>query len=422
MELNRDILRQLPLALRIEIEENAQRKPLTQSELAYEQRRILEVLRQHAKPGERTDLTSEKTFSQVAPRENRATALIGHLFNESHKQVEKRLTIVAAAAAEPERFGKLLADMDCTGCVNGPYRRLKNARAAEAIRAEPPPLPGRGPYHVGQIDIPWAYEPDDEDARERGVLPYPTLSIAQASALDVGSIMHEDSILWMWVTNFILARGLHLSVLDAWGFEPKTVVTWPKDRVGRGHWVKGQSEHLVMAVRGKPVVTLTVSSGAQGCSQREADRGVRLHRIALPGTAVRRYVLALSARRTLGLPWQRSADRCLALRGRAMSRRRPNQMEGPFLAWLIEMILSPAFRALSFSGLCFGLRLRWPATAAPRPTARAWSSPTSNSDNGASAKTRSRPRSAKFAPWASSPLSSRAEAVTGSIASRVHTG
>ena len=42
------------------------------------------------------------------------------------------------------------------------------------------------------IDIPWAYEPDDEDAPERGVLPYPTLSIEQACALPVGSIMHED--------------------------------------------------------------------------------------------------------------------------------------------------------------------------------------------------------------------------------------
>jgi N6-adenosine-specific RNA methylase IME4 len=290
MELNRDILRQLPLALRIEIEENAQRKPLTQSELAYEQRRILEVLRQHAKPGERTDLTSEKTFSQVAPRENRATALIGHLFNESHKQVEKRLTIVAAAAAEPERFGKLLADMDCTGCVNGPYRRLKNARAAEAIRAEPPPLPGRGPYHVGQIDIPWAYEPDDEDARERGVLPYPTLSIAQASALDVGSIMHEDSILWMWVTNFILARGLHLSVLDAWGFEPKTVVTWQGSRrarsLGEGPIRAPRDGRARQAGRDidRPddAADGAVSSGAQGCSQREADRGVRLHQSLCP--------------------------------------------------------------------------------------------------------------------------------------------
>ena len=55
MELNRDVLRKLPLALRIEIEENAEHKPLTQSELAIEQRRIVEELRKHQTPGKRTD-------------------------------------------------------------------------------------------------------------------------------------------------------------------------------------------------------------------------------------------------------------------------------------------------------------------------------------------------------------------------------
>ena len=128
MKLNRDIFRMLPLGLRIQIEENAQRKPLTQSELAIEQRRILAELRKHKTPGERTDLkpgTSGKTFPEV-----RATDLVGKLFNESRKQVEKRLAIVDAAEAEPEKFAKLLADMDRTGRVNGVYRRLKITKQA----------------------------------------------------------------------------------------------------------------------------------------------------------------------------------------------------------------------------------------------------------------------------------------------------
>ena len=112
MKLNRDIFRKLPLALRIQIEENAQRKPLTQSERAIEQRRILAELRKHKTSGERTDLkvgTSGKTFPEV-----RATDLVGKLFNESRKQVEKRLAIVDAAEAEPEKFGPLKEQMDRT--------------------------------------------------------------------------------------------------------------------------------------------------------------------------------------------------------------------------------------------------------------------------------------------------------------------
>src|SRR5262249_51617132 len=128
----------------------------------------------------------------------------------SGRTYERARAIVDAAEAEPERFGRLKDDMDRTGRVNGPYRRLRNAQQAELISAEPPSLPGQGPYRAGMIDIPWAYEPDDENAAHRGVLPYATLSIEQACALPVASILHQDCVVGMWVTNFILSRGLHV--------------------------------------------------------------------------------------------------------------------------------------------------------------------------------------------------------------------
>jgi N6-adenosine-specific RNA methylase IME4 len=64
----------------------------------------------------------------------------------------------------------------------------------------------------------------------------------------------------LWVVNFILVQGLHLALLRAWGFEPKTLVTWNKDRFGNGDWLRSQTEHAVMAVRGKPSVTLSNQS------------------------------------------------------------------------------------------------------------------------------------------------------------------
>ena len=73
--------------------------------------------------------TSAKDFAEVEAK--RATKILGNLFGESDRQVEKRFAIVDAAEAEPERFGKLKEDMDRTGRVNGVYRRLKNAQQAE---------------------------------------------------------------------------------------------------------------------------------------------------------------------------------------------------------------------------------------------------------------------------------------------------
>jgi N6-adenosine-specific RNA methylase IME4 len=49
-------------------------------------------------------------------------------------------------------------------------------------------------------------------------------------------------------------------MLDGWGFEAKTILTWVKDRFGCGDWLRSQTEHCVMATRGKPVVELTNQS------------------------------------------------------------------------------------------------------------------------------------------------------------------
>jgi N6-adenosine-specific RNA methylase IME4 len=153
--------------------------------------------------------------------------------------------------------------MDRTGRVNGVFKRLKVAQQAERIRGEPPPMPTRGPYRVGVVDIAWASEPegDADRAARRGYWPYPTLNIAQASAVPIDTLMHDDAIIWMWVTNFILVRGLYLPVLRAWKFEPKTILTWVKtSNFGNGDWLRGQSEHCVMAARGRAIVTLTNES------------------------------------------------------------------------------------------------------------------------------------------------------------------
>jgi N6-adenosine-specific RNA methylase IME4 len=198
--------------------------------------------------GGKAKATSGKALPQV-------TSTVGKLYGESRTQVEKRAAIVAAAEAEPERFGKLLADMDRTGRVNGVHRRLKIARQAELIRKEPPPLPGNGPYRVIVADPPWPYEERQEDPSKLGVSPYPTSSIAEICATPVTSIAHQDSILWLWVTNYYMREAFE--VLAAWGFEQKTILTWAKDHMGCGDWLRGQTEHGILAVRGKPIVTLT---------------------------------------------------------------------------------------------------------------------------------------------------------------------
>jgi hypothetical protein len=83
----------------------------------------------------------------------RATDKAARATGRARRTLEKAAAVVDAAALAPERFGKLLEDIDRTGRVNGVYQQQ-----AELIRAEPPPLPGNEPYRVIVADPPWTYE------------------------------------------------------------------------------------------------------------------------------------------------------------------------------------------------------------------------------------------------------------------------
>ncbi len=64
--------------------------------------------------------------------------------------------------------------------------------------------------------------------------------------------------LWLWTINSYLREAF--DVLAAWGFEYRTPLTWAKDRAGVGNYLWGQTEHCLMATRGKPIITLSNQS------------------------------------------------------------------------------------------------------------------------------------------------------------------
>jgi len=132
---------------------------------------------------------------------------------------------------------------------------LQIAKQAEAIRAEPPPLPGNGPYRVIVVDVPWKTKIREDDPSCRRVPPYPPMTLEEICALKVSDIAHKHCILWFWTPNAHMREAF--TVLDAWGFKDKTILTWVKDKMGLGDWLRGQTEHVIMAVRGEPIVTLT---------------------------------------------------------------------------------------------------------------------------------------------------------------------
>ncbi len=104
---------------------------------------------------------------------------------------------------------------------------------------------GRGHYpgleHVSQVNVEGKY---------------PTLNLSELKALPVPAA--KDAVLFLWTTNPFLCDGSAAEVVKAWGFAPKTVISWLKVKRGEaepsmktGHWFRSASEHVIFAVKGK---------------------------------------------------------------------------------------------------------------------------------------------------------------------------
>jgi N6-adenosine-specific RNA methylase IME4/ParB-like chromosome segregation protein Spo0J len=105
-------------------------------------------------------------------------------------------------------------------------------------------------FPVGYVDFPWPQEAwSNETGQDKG-LRYPAMSIEDGMALCAGdkSPFTRDALLEFWVTTNRLRDGLR--IIEAWGFEYVTMISWDKVNIGMGRWVRDRTEHLLICKRG----------------------------------------------------------------------------------------------------------------------------------------------------------------------------
>jgi N6-adenosine-specific RNA methylase IME4 len=136
-------------------------------------------------------------------------------------------------------------------------RALDLDRQAKEILANPPAL-AHVVADVVVIDPPWPYG-TEYDPDWRGACPYPELSL-DAIREDVAKHVRfaDNCVLWLWTTHQFMPDAFPF--LRAWGFEHKAILTWAKNRMGLGTWLRSQTEFCILAVKGTPTVTLTNQS------------------------------------------------------------------------------------------------------------------------------------------------------------------
>lgn len=118
-------------------------------------------------------------------------------------------------------------------------------------------------YKTLYIDPPW--EEKGGGKIKRGAdRHYRLMSLTDIKALPIRELADPDGChLYLWVTNNFLRKGLEL--LDSWGFEYVTTITWQKDRFGLGQYFRGITEHCLFAVTKKRLPYRTIDGKrAQG--------------------------------------------------------------------------------------------------------------------------------------------------------------
>lgn len=100
-------------------------------------------------------------------------------------------------------------------------------------------------YDIIYADPPWA-ETGGGRVKRGADRHYPIMKTKDIMSLEVPTA--ENAHLYLWVTNNFMADGLR--VMDAWGFDYKTMITWAKDKIGLGQYFRGQTEHCLFGVKG----------------------------------------------------------------------------------------------------------------------------------------------------------------------------
>lgn len=113
-------------------------------------------------------------------------------------------------------------------------------------------------YNIIYADPPWQYDNKKVFKSKRGTFRsgqlgvaerYNLMSLNEIKNLPIPLIREKNTVLFLWATVPMLPEAFQ--VMESWGFKYKTMITWRKIMSqGAGYWFSGQTEHLLLGIRG----------------------------------------------------------------------------------------------------------------------------------------------------------------------------
>lgn len=147
---------------------------------------------------------------------------------------------------EIEKEGKEITKTELTKRIKQEQRQAE----IEQTKTEPIQTP-EGLFDVIVIDPPWpapVKEYNSQYFMGRTANPYPEMTIEEIKNFKIPA--SDNSILWLWTThNYIWDAK---EIMDLWKFDYKAILTWNKEKMGIGYWLRKQCEFCLLGLRGKP--------------------------------------------------------------------------------------------------------------------------------------------------------------------------
>ena len=133
--------------------------------------------------------------------------------------------------------------------LKGAVDVLDNAKLASVAATDIP----TGKYCTIVVDPPWPvdFKKRDAEPNQSVAVPYPTMTLAEISELDIRGLAADNCWLLLWSTNRFLPSAF--TIIEDWGFQYRWCLAWnKKDGMQHTNSPKLNLEHVIVASIGKP--------------------------------------------------------------------------------------------------------------------------------------------------------------------------